>query len=215
MYLSLTPALHTHITQHQAVEVQYTGVNALATVWCEWAEMELRNQQYELALKVVQEAVSVPASMRRRGWKDPNEVRTVQQRVHRSTRLWTLYCDLEENLGTLDTTRAAYNRAIELRVASPVMIINYAHILIEAKYYEDAFKVYERGVALFEFPHVKEIWIEYLTAFVERYGGRKLERARDLFEQAVEGAPADVCHLFFRLYANLEEQYGLVRHMLR
>lgn len=36
---------------------------------------------------------------------------------------------------------------------------------------------------MFTFPNVKPIWVEYLEKFVERYGGSKLERARDLFEQ--------------------------------
>ena len=41
----------------------------------------------------------------------------------------------------------------------------------------------KQGVNMFTFPHVKPIWIRYLERFVERYGGSKLERARDLFEQ--------------------------------
>jgi pre-mRNA-splicing factor SYF1 len=43
---------------------------------------------------------------------------TTQERVHRSTRVWTLYLDLEESLGTLETTKAAYDRCIELKVRS-------------------------------------------------------------------------------------------------
>ncbi len=46
--------------------------------------------------------------------------------------------------------------------------------------------MYERGVQIFKYPHVREIWTTYLSKFVSRYGGKKLERARDLFEQAVE-----------------------------
>lgn len=42
---------------------------------------------------------------------------------------------------------------------------------------------YIQGVSMFSFPNVKPIWIRYLERFVERYGGSKLERARDLFEQ--------------------------------
>lgn len=57
----------------------------------------------------------------------------------------------------------------------------------ENKYFEDSFQVYERGIALFKWPHVKDIWQAYLTQFVERYKGTKLERARDLFKQALEG----------------------------
>jgi len=56
----------------------------------------------------------------------------------------------------------------------------------EHKYFEDAFKVYERGVKIFKYPHVKDIWVTYLSKFVKRYGKNKLERARELFENAVE-----------------------------
>lgn len=56
----------------------------------------------------------------------------------------------------------------------------------EHKYFEDAFKVYERGVKIFKYPHVKDIWVTYLSKFVKRYGKSKLERARELFEHAVE-----------------------------
>ncbi len=52
--------------------------------------------------------------------------------------------------------------------------------------------MYERGIALFKYPHVKDIWTAYLAAFVARYGGKKLERARDLYEQALKDAPAEV-----------------------
>lgn len=34
-----------------------------------------------------------------------------------------------------------------------------------------------------------DIWNTYLTKFIDRYGGKKLERARDLFEQALDGCP--------------------------
>lgn len=56
----------------------------------------------------------------------------------------------------------------------------------EHKYFEDAFKVYERGVKIFKYPHVKDIWVTYLSKFVKRYGKTKLERARELFDNAVE-----------------------------
>ena len=56
----------------------------------------------------------------------------------------------------------------------------------EHKYFGDAFKVYARGVKNFKYPHVKDIRVTYLSKFVERYGKAKLERARELFEHAVE-----------------------------
>lgn len=60
------------------------------------------------------------------------------------------------------------------------------HAVQEHKYFEDAFRVYERGVKIFKYPHVKDIWVTYLSKFVKRYGKTKLERARELFENAVE-----------------------------
>ena len=55
----------------------------------------------------------------------------------------------------------------------------------EHKYWEESFRVYEKGTALFKYPHVRDIWLAYLQQFVARYGGTKLERARDLFKQAL------------------------------
>ncbi len=47
----------------------------------------------------------------------------------------------QESLGTVATTKAAYNRAIDLKVATPQMIINYAAYLEDKGYFEDSFKV--------------------------------------------------------------------------
>ena len=49
--------------------------------------------------------------------------------------------------------------------------------------------MYEKGVAVFKYPHVRDIWLTYLQHFVKRYGGTKLERARDLFKQALREVP--------------------------
>jgi pre-mRNA-splicing factor SYF1 len=111
------------------------------------------------------------------------------RRVHKSTKIWTMYLDLEESLGTVATTKAAYDRALELRVATPQMVLNYAAYLEDREYWEESFRVFEKGVSLFQFPHAKPIWTAYLDKFVARYKGTKLERARDLFEQVLTSAP--------------------------
>lgn len=58
---------------------------------------------------------------------DGNE--PVQIKLHKSLRLWTFYVDLEESLGTLESTRAVYERILDLRIATPQIIINYAMLL--------------------------------------------------------------------------------------
>ena len=42
-----------------------------------------------------------------------------QAKVHRALKLWSLYTDLEESIGTFESTKAVYNRMLELRVATP------------------------------------------------------------------------------------------------
>merc|ERR1712151_607599 len=128
--------------------------------------------------------------------------------------LWSLCADLEESLGTSKSTRATYDAAIDLKVATPVLILSYARFLEDRKYFEDAFKVYERGIKNFGWPHVNDIWLTYLNRFVARYGGRKLERARDLFEQSLEKVPPKYARRLHMLYAKLEEDHGLARHAL-
>ena len=59
----------------------------------------------------------------------------------------------------------------------------------EHKFWEESFRVYEKGVAIFKYPHVRDIWLAYLQHFVKRYGGTKLERSRDLFKQALREVP--------------------------
>lgn len=75
--------------------------------------------------------------------------------------------------------------------------------LQENKHFEDAFQAYERGVALFKYPHSRDIWVAYLAKFVARYGGRKLERARDLFRHALRevGLICEFVDVFHRLSA--------------
>ena len=53
-------------------------------------------------------------------------------------------------------------------------------------FYEESFKVFETGISLFAWPALYELWIIYITKFIERYKGYRLERARNLFETVLE-----------------------------
>jgi len=195
----------------------------MASLWCEWAEMHIRHGDAHKAHALMERAVREPPGRRKiRTHEDEDEEGKQQQfttksssnRLYKSKRVWSLYLDLEENLGTLVTTRAAYDRVMELRVATVRHVLNYADLLIENKFFEDSFKVYEKGVELFTWPHVQEIWLQYLVNFVKRYEGRKLERARDLFEEAIRTCPEDRSKVFYLLYAQLEEKHGLIRRAM-
>lgn len=53
----------------------------------------------------------------------------VQGRLYRSLKLWTFYCDLEESLGTLESTKAVYDSIMDLKLATPQIVLNYAAFL--------------------------------------------------------------------------------------
>ncbi|KAG0257464.1 pre-mRNA-splicing factor syf1 [Actinomortierella ambigua] len=195
----------------KATKVNYKTVNDLADVWCEYAEMELRNDNYDDALRVMGQATVAP---RQKNVSYNDETLSVQQRVFKSLRLWSFYVDLEESIGDVDSTKAVYDRILELKVANPQIIVNYANFLEENKYFEESYKVYQRGIDLFGYPIAFELWNIYLVKFMERYGGTKLERARDLFEQAVDKVPEKYAKPLYLLYGKMEEEHGLARHAM-
>lgn len=143
-----------------------------------------------------------------------DEKEPVQARVYKSLKVWSMYADLEESFGTFKSCKAVYDRILDLKIATPQIIINYALFLEENNYFEEAFRAYEKGISLFKWPNVYDIWNVYLTKFLKRYGGSKLERARDLFEQCLENCPAKFAKFLYLLYAKLEEEHGMARHAM-
>ncbi|KFY65189.1 hypothetical protein V496_02765 [Pseudogymnoascus sp. VKM F-4515 (FW-2607)] len=194
----------------KAVKVPFKSVAELAELWIEWAEMELRNENFEGAVNVMAKAVQAP----KRSTVDYfDESLSPQQRVHKSWKLWSFYVDLVESVSTLEETRNIYERIFELRIATPQTVVNYANLLEESKYFEESFKIYERGLDLFSYPVAFELWNLYLTKAVDRK--ISIERLRDLFEQAVEGCPPRFAKVLYLMYGNLEEDRGLARHAMR
>ena len=194
----------------KAVKVPFKSVAELAEMWCGWAEMELRNENFDTAIDIMAKATQAP----KRSTVDYfDEMLSPQQRVHKSWKLWSFYIDLVESVSTLEETRKVYDRIFELRIATPQTVVNYANLLEESKYFEESFKIYERGLDLFNYPVAFELWNLYLTKAVDRK--ISIERLRDLFEQAVEGCPPRFAKTLYLMYGSLEEERGLARHAMR
>jgi len=171
----------------EAVSVKFNRIDELAKVWCAYIEYEL-SLNADKALKLAKRATSTVKNLK----------------------LWSLYVDLEENLGTFASTKAVYDRILDLRIATPQIILNYASFLEENQYFEDSFRVYERGVSLFKWPTSYVIWRTYLEKFLSRYGNKKLDRARDLFENCLRDCPSKYAFEIYLLYAKIEEESGLL-----
>ena len=197
-------ATNARVVLKKATQVKYRTVDELATVWCEAAELELRQKDYQGALALCRGALRDLAE----GIQYP------QSALRKNLKLWGFCLDLEESLASFGEVRKAYERVLDLRIATPQIVLNFAAYMEEHKYFEESFKLFERGVALFRYPQVKEIWATYLRKFVARYGGAKLERARDLFEQALAAAPADESRPIYLEYGQLEEKHGLAKHAM-
>ncbi|EIW85392.1 protein prenylyltransferase [Coniophora puteana RWD-64-598 SS2] len=195
----------------KATKVNFKTVEDLAEIWIEWAELEIRHDNYDEAIRVMQRAAAIPKNTK---INYHDHALPVQARLFKSLKLWSFYVDLEESLGTVESAKAVYDKIMDLKIANAQIIVNYACFLEDNQYWEDSFRVYERGTEVFTFPISFEIWNIYLSKFIKRYGGSKLERTRDLFEQALEKCPDKSCKPLFLMYAKLEEDYGLAKRAM-
>ncbi|KAL9649719.1 hypothetical protein ABK040_009534 [Willaertia magna] len=195
----------------------------LEKVVCDYAEMEIRNHNY-------QEAISVLYSMTHPSSEEIFDEEYKPLDCTKNTTVWGFLLDLEESINKdIKKIKKLYSEMLELKIITPNIVINFAQLLIENRYFEEAFKVFERAISLFHYPQVYPIWIQYLLQFVNRYQHTKAERTRDLFEQAIKQLPfysKDEASLqfststkhtvknihardFYLLYANFEENYGM------
>jgi pre-mRNA-splicing factor SYF1 len=190
----------------QAITIPFKSVDELAEIYCAWIEFEIRKKNYDEALQIVRSALEKTRT---------NKSSLLYDRLQKNIRLWNLYLDLEESLSSIEVVRSAYEKVYEIKIITVSMVLNYASYLENRHYYEDAFKVYERSVSLFEFPAVKIIWLIYLDKFAERYGSSKLIRLEDLFEEVLRVVPLDDSVEFFMKYINFEEKYGSPKNVLK
>ncbi|KAG8627875.1 hypothetical protein KVT40_003748 [Elsinoe batatas] len=209
-YESHNDLRNARIILEKAVKVPFKSVNELAEMYIEWAELELRNEAFDNAVAVMVKATQAP---KRSNVDYFDDTLSPQQRVHKSWKLWSFYVDLVESVSSLDETRKVYERIFELRIATPQTVVNYANLLEENEYFEESFKIYERGLDLFSYPVAFELWNLYLSKAVDRK--ISVERLRDLFEQAVDGCPPKFAKTLYLMYGALEEERGLARHAMR
>lgn len=221
----------------------------LAAVWCEYAEMELRCIEPTKSVEVLRRAVEVPSKIKReemsrkKGISRSNVEPALRAgagnvtisheydqssqawKAYKSRRLWHFLIDLTHSLSPEKDVVKLHHRMLELQLASPQTILSGCAYLESKRLFEQAFRLYDMGCSAIPWPEVLQIWVVYLTKFVSRYRSQKLERTRDLFEEAIRTAPTTkkAGHIFphpqlrllYLMYADMEEKYSLARHMLK
>jgi pre-mRNA-splicing factor SYF1 len=86
-----------------------------------------------------------------------------------------------QNFSGFEETKEAYEATLQMRIATPEIVLNFARFLQENGYQEESFRVYEKSVQIFNWPHCYEVWVTYLTKIIEKIAGSKVERIRHLF----------------------------------
>ncbi len=130
----------------QGTKMPFRMIDELAEVWCEWAEMEIHNKWVFLGATFGVISDSIPLrnynEMRLltlcnepllylRTPKSATKIKCVslvmlfplqslpsQARLFKSLKLWSYYVDLEESIGTVETTKWVYNQILELHIAN-------------------------------------------------------------------------------------------------
>ncbi|KAF6011752.1 hypothetical protein HII13_002219 [Brettanomyces bruxellensis] len=205
-----------------AVKVPYRFVSDLEKIWCSWVEIEAQDN-YDQALQVIKMAVTLPNSVlsgrtvNERNIRYDNDELSAQVRAYKSVRLWSLYLDIVESSDDVTQTCNIYDKVIELKIVTPLMILNYCNFLEKHGLYERCFQIYERGVAIFKYPTVFEIWNSYLTAAV-KYMDKlaiKKERIRSLFDQSLQNSPDNFRKAIYLMYYDFEDKHGSKPESLR
>ena len=198
-----------------AVKVPYRYVSDLEKIWCSWVEIEAQDD-YDQALEVIKRAVTLPKSVlagskiKGQDIRYDNEELSAQIRAHKSIKLWSLYIDIVESSDNVTNTCKIYDQVINLRIVTPLMILNYCSFLERHKLYKQCFQIYERGVAIFRYPTVLEIWNSYLNASIKYMDmlAIKKERIRSLFNQALQNCPDKYGKALYLMYFDFENKHG-------
>ena len=190
-YLQNGDLKNANLVFDRATKVNFKTQEDTIKTWLLWAEMLIESGYPKDALNVTKNALF----NRKRGDKGDEKEKRESFESH-NVQIWSLYLDLEQNLGSFETLSEAYRRVINLKVITPYMLINYTNLLEKNRFFEESFKIFEMGISLFEWPSCYEIWILYLNRFISRYKGSKPERCRDLFEKVLEKAPKNVYKIF-------------------
>ena len=193
--------------------VDFGALEHLVDLWCAWVEMELKLGHIDRARQLLQEATSVSL---KKAKTVSRRVMSLREQLFFSPKLWGLYADVEETVGTFESVSAVYERCIELQVATPRLALNYGAFLEEKQHFEAAFRVYQRTATAFGWPNGVDVWSVYLVRVLERLGPepRHRERIRSIFEDCIKDIAPEYMKTFYLMYASFEEEHGLARTAL-
>lgn len=201
-------------TMLMGTQIMYKFIDDYYSIWSQWAEMLLEEGYYQDALRIVKHVLFRKKA--RAESPEEEKMRSNEELLKSHTGMWQLYIDLEISIGNFETTKLAYERCKDHKCLTPIMLFNFTSFLWENAYFEEAFRTFEFAVNNFTWPSLFDIWVSYLTKFISRYSqdGIGVERTRSMFEKLLKEVPKDKCSIFYFMYAEFEENYGLYSHAI-
>ena len=206
-----------------ATNVPWTEIEQLEDIWINWVMIELEfsekntgKEDLKHATTVSKHSIEIPQQILQ-GRVDPDDKNlSVQMKIFKSVRLWSLYLDLIENNKDYKFEQVcdAYEQAISLKIVNGVMLINYSLYLEENEQYERCFGVYERGMKIFNGQSKTIIYEIYLNKILKfwQYLEWDKERVREIFENGIDyfNEEKDLKNLKknYIIYSNWEMKYG-------
>lgn len=166
-----------------------------------YAEFELANHHYENALEILHRATDDRRANGSAG----------------SSELWSLAIDVEWSLNGSEhpaMVKEMFENCLNSRSCTMQHILAYANFLDGLERYDEMFRVYERGISQVGWPYCSTFWLFYINKFISLYGGKRRERVRDIFEDALKDAPKEEALAIFILYAKYEEDFGLLKRAM-
>lgn len=131
--------------------------------------------------------------------------------ISKSLKLWSYYIDLSISLGNANETIRLYEKSIELKIISGVMILNYCEFLIGLKLFKRAFSIYERAIDMFSGETKWIISGVYLNKLLKNFKISNLDQqeVRSIFENCIDNEFQDERQFEFSLlYVKWELEHG-------
>ena len=155
-----------------------------------------------------------------------NILRWGAKRNLKNREIWVYYLDFVEaaffrdQAVSKESVIEIYEAMIDNKVVGPDHFVNYAGFLQiatpeNADFNDSIFQVYHRGIQHLGYPAAYELWNILLPKAVDKWSEKKVERVRELFEEALTGCPQKHLHSIYLLYGDAEERFGLGRNAIQ
>jgi len=99
-YESINDLEHANLIFYRGTQVHFRSLEQISSIWCEWCEMHLRCRNFKDAYSVIKTGCTTAAKT----FYENDQLKRVPS-ASVSIKTWSLYADLEEQLGTFQNVK--------------------------------------------------------------------------------------------------------------